>query len=98
MTTYFGFGMLAVIGLFLALICFIMRLLSKAVYQITETNKQLLIVVAGKGEKPESALRTLVASDRPPKKVIPGIAEKKQKSDENKNSNYTMRIGIPNGI
>ena len=91
-------GFLFLIGASVIGICFMARLLSIAVRQITDTNKQLLIVVAGKGEKPESALRALVTSDRPPKKVIPGIAGKKQKADEEKNSNYTMRIGIPNGI
>jgi len=93
MTTYFGFGMLAVIGLFLALICFIMRLLSKAVYQITETNKQLLIVVAGRDDKPDS-LRALVASSKSPKKVIPGIVNEKKKDNKSENSDYKMSIGV----
>jgi hypothetical protein len=93
METYLGFGMLGVIGLFLALICLLMRLLSKAVYQITETNKQLLIVVAGKDEKPESALRALVALNKPPQGKLRGIADGKKDKKEPENTNYIMSLG-----
>ncbi len=92
METYLGFGMLGVIGLFLALICFLMRLLSKAVYQITETNKQLLIVVAGKDEKSGSALGALVALNKPPQGKLRGIADG-EKDKKPANTDYTIAIG-----
>ncbi len=92
METYLGFGMLGVVGLFLALICFFARLLSKAVYQITETNKQLLIVVAGRDEKPESALRALVALNKPPQGKLKGIADGK-KDKKPANTDYEIVIG-----
>ncbi|KKN45587.1 hypothetical protein LCGC14_0681520 [marine sediment metagenome] len=67
-------------------------ILLKVINQLTETNKQLLIVVAGKDDKPES-LRALVASNKPPKKVLPGIVDKK-KEKESENVDYKMTIGV----
>lgn len=64
-----------------------------SVGRLNETNKQLLIVVAGKDEKPET-LRALVASNKPPQKVIPGIAGGKKKDDKQRNTNYTMSVGV----
>ena len=51
------------------------------VNRLMDTNKQLILLVAGQNEKPET-LRALVASAKSPKKVIPGIADKKKKKDE----------------
>ena len=66
----------------------------KIVNRLTETNKQLLIVVAGQNQKPE-ALRALVASNKPPQGKLRGIADgEKDKKDKPKNINYTMDIGI----
>ena len=59
--------------------------------RVNETNKQLMILVAGKDAKPE-ALRALVASSKPPRKKLPGISGKK-KDDKPTNTNYTMEIG-----
>ena len=84
-------GLLIVIGLFTAVICFVVRLLSIAVHQITDTNKQLILLVAGQNEKPET-LRALVASNKPPQKVIPGIASGKK--DKPINTDYTLKIGV----
>ncbi len=67
--------------------------LFKSSNRIIEINKQLLIVVAGKEEKPESTLRALVESNKPPKKVLPGIVEKK-KDEKSKNVDYKMKIGV----
>ena len=66
--------------------------LLKSSNRIIEINKQLLLVVAGKDEKPET-LRALVASNKPPQKVIPGIAGNKTKDGKPKNTDYTMEIG-----
>lgn len=60
--------------------------------RLIETNKQLLIIVAGKETKPE-ALRALVATNKPPQKVIPGIAGEKKKEKKTTNTNYTLEIG-----
>ena len=88
-------GMLSIFCGILVLFCIALLItLLKSSNRIIEINKQLLIVVAGKDEKPE-ALRALVASNRPPQKVIPGIADgKKKKDDKQKNTNYTMSVGV----
>ena len=80
-----------ILGLFGVFLSIFSIILFKVVNRLTETNKQLLIVVAGKDEKPE-ALRALVASNKPPQKVIPGIGGKK-KGDKSGNTNYTMSVG-----
>lgn len=60
--------------------------------EITNLNKQLLIMVAGKEEKVET-MRALVASDRKPKKDIGGgVSNKKEKKPDNKD--YTMTVGV----
>lgn len=64
----------------------------KIVNRLTETNRQLLIVVAGQNGKAET-LRALVASDRPPKKNLPGITEKKKKDDKPENTDYVVELG-----
>lgn len=71
----------------------------KIVNRLTETNKQLLIIVAGKEDKPEPALRALIASEKLPKKKISGIATGK-KDDRKKplNTDYTLTIGEKRGI
>lgn len=67
-----------------------------------EVNKQLLIMVAGREGKPEQAgatMRALVASAKPPQGKLSGIADgKKKKDDKLKNTNYTMEIGVANGL
>lgn len=86
--------MLSVFAGILVLFCIALLIaLLKSTSRIIEVNKQLLIVVAGQNQKPE-ALRALVASNRPPQKVIPGIADGKKKDDKQKNTNYTMSVGI----
>jgi len=81
-------------GLFGIFSYILLMILLKVINRLAEVNKQLLIVVAGQNEKPE-ALRALVASDRPPKKNIPGIADGKKKKDAGtKNTDYTMEIGV----
>lgn len=80
------------VGLYVILCNTLLIFLFVVIRRLTETNKQLLIVVAGKDEKPE-ALRALVASNKPPQKVIPGIANRKKK-DKPENTDYVMEIGV----
>lgn len=95
-------GLITMLSVFcgiLVLFCIALLIaLLKSSNRIVEINKQLLIVVAGKNEKPET-LRALIASDRPPRKNLPGIAgKKKAKDDKSKNIDYTMKIGVNNGV
>ena len=69
-------------------------ILLKIINQLTKVNEQLLIVVAGKDKKPESALRALVALNKPPKKNLPGITEKETGKNKPENTDYQMTIGI----
>jgi len=64
-----------------------------SVGRLNETNKQLLIVVAGQEGKPET-LRALVASAKPPQGKLKGIAGAKKKEDKPKNTDYQMSIGV----
>ena len=70
--------------------------LLKSTSRIIEVNKQLLIVVAGRDDKPES-LRALVASNKPPQKPLKGIATGK-KSEKPANTDYVMEIGVGDGL
>lgn len=87
--------MLSVFVGILVLFCIALLIaLLKSTSRITETNKQLLIVVAGKDDKPES-LRALVASAKPPQGKLRGIAdEKKDKKNKPANTDYTMSVGV----
>ena len=91
-------GCLILLGIFGSISCGLLVLLFNVVGQVTLTNKQLLISLAGKEAKPET-LRALVASNKPPQKPLPGIAGKKGKDDKKpKNTNYTMKLGVDNGL
>ncbi len=79
-------GLLAISGI--ALLMMGLKLINRLV----ETNKQLLIVVAGKEAKPET-LRALVASNKPPQKKLHGIANGKGKKKNPVNTDYTLAIG-----
>lgn len=76
----------------LALASILVIALLSTVKRLTDTNKQLLILLAGREVKPET-LRALVASDRPPQGKLKGIATGKQQ-DGPKNTNYTMAVGV----
>lgn len=87
-------GLLLLAGLLVVQSFVILGLFRQTVNRLAEVSKQLLIVVAGKDEKPE-ALRALVASNKPPKKNLPGIGDnKKTKDNKSKNEDYVMRIGV----
>ena len=81
----------------LGILAYLMILL-KVINRLTDTNKQLLVVVAGKNEKPET-LRALVASSKPPQGKLRGIADgKKKKEVKPENTNYTLDIGVADGL
>ncbi len=91
--------MLSIFAGILVLFCItILIALLKSTGRIIDTNKQLLIIIAGKEAKPE-ALRALVASNKPPQKKLKGIATGK-KSDGKKpaNTNYTLTVGENNAV
>lgn len=91
--------LLALIGLLALFAIALLVAELRVVNHLAEVNKQLLIVVAGKDEKPESALRALVALNKPPQGKLKGIADGKKKKDEKPaNINYTMGVGITDGL
>lgn len=91
------YELLALIGLLALFAIIILVAELRVVNRLTETNKRLLIIVAGQDVKPE-ALRALVAVDRPPQKELKGIAEEKKKDKKPENTNYTMKIGVNDGL
>ena len=86
-------GLLVLAGLFGIFLVVFLLILLKVVNRLAEVNKQLLIVVAGKGEKPESALRALVALNKPPQGKLKGITDGKKKDTKPANTDYTVAIG-----
>ena len=55
--------------------------------------------MSGKEEKPEHALRALVASNNPPQGKLKGIATGKKKDEQNPaNTNYALTIGETNAL
>ena len=87
--------MLSVFCGILVLFCIALLIaLLKSSNRIIEINKQLLVVVAGKNEKPESALRALVALNKPPQGKLKGIADGKKENKKPTNVDYQMTIGV----
>ena len=89
---------IAIISVFASIIIVLLgTLLACSLRRLDGTNKQLMILVAGeKSAKPE-LLRALVASQKPPQKTIPGIANDKPKVDKKTgNNNYTLEVGESN--
>jgi len=85
-------GLVLVIGL-IALMSILVVALLITIKRLTDTNKQLLILLVGKEAKPE-ALRALITSNKPPQKNLSGIAVKKKNADKLKNVDYEMSIGV----
>jgi len=88
--TFWALLLAVLFGLFS---CSLLLVLYKVVNRLAEVNKQLLIVVAGKDEKPE-ALRALVASAKPPQGKLRGIANEKKKDKESDNTDFTLNVGV----
>ena len=79
------------------IICMLLGTLAIVVGKMIDTNKQLMILVAGKEGKPET-LRALVASQKPPQKNLKGIASGNKKDKKPANTNYTLEVGESNGL
>jgi hypothetical protein len=77
----------------LALILILTLFATVLVNRLAEVNKQLLVIVAGKEPKPESALRALVALSKSPQKKLKGIADGKKEAKKPTNTDYVMEIG-----
>ena len=88
------YGLLAVSGLFALFAVALLVTELMAVNRLMDLNKQLMILVAGKDEKPESTLRALVALDKPPQKKLKGIADGKKEAKKPTNTDYQMTIGV----
>lgn len=86
--------MLSVFAGFLVVIVYaLLWALLKSNSRIIETNKQLIILAAGKDAKPE-ALRALVATNKPPQGKLRGIAPTKKETKKSGNVDYEMQIGV----
>lgn len=92
-------ALIVVSALVVVIVVILLGTLVNTIGRLQDTNKQLMIIVAGKEEKPEHALRALVASNKPPQKNLRGIATGKKK-DEKKpvNTNYELTIGEQNAL
>jgi len=69
--------------------------LLKSIDHVNKVNSQLLLLIAGKDEKPET-LRALVAQDRQPSKPLAGVAAgivKGKKEEKSKNQDYVISVG-----
>ncbi len=89
---------IAIISVFASIIIVLLgTLLACSLRRLDGTNKQLMILVAGKEGKPET-LRALVASSKPPQKNLKGIASGKKKDKKPANTNYTLEVGESNGL
>lgn len=80
-------------GLLTLLVYILLIALLSITKRLVATNKQLLIIIAGKEGKSE-ALRALVASEKPPQGKLRGIATGKKGEEKPKNTNYEMTIGV----
>lgn len=89
-------GLILVVWL-LALTSILAIVLLNTIKRLADTNKQLLILIAGKEGKPET-LRALVASEKPPQGKLRGIATGKKEDKKPKNTDYTMQIGQGQGL
>ena len=89
---------IAIISVFALIIVVLLGTLLEYSYRrLDATNKQLMLLVAGKEEKP-ATLSALVASQKPPQKNLKGIASGKKKDKKPANTNYTLEVGESNGL
>lgn len=87
-------GWLILLGMFGSISLGLLVVVYNVVGQLTLTNKQLLIFLVGKEPKPESALRALITSQKPPQGKLKGIADGKKKNKKPENKNYIMEVGV----
>lgn len=79
----------------LVLVYILTSALLKATSHVTKVNSQLLLLIAGKEQGPET-MRALVAHDRKPPQSLKSVATgivKEKKEDKPKNQDYTMSVG-----
>ena len=92
-------ALVIVSALVVVIIVMLLGLLVNTIGRLQDTNKQLMLIVAGKEEKPEHALRALVASNKPPQGKLKGIATGKKKEEKKPtNVNYELTIGEQNAL
>lgn len=92
-------ALIIVSALVVVIIVMLLGTLVNTIGRLQDTNKQLMLIVAGKEEKPEHALRALVASNKPPQGKLKGIATGKKKVEKKpENVNYELTIGEPNAV
>lgn len=65
--------------------------------RLADTNKQLMIIVAGKEAKPET-LRALVASQKPPQGKLKGIATEPDQKKKPTNKDFILEVGGTRGV
>lgn len=82
----------ALIGLFMGVIYVLAIAVKRMTDRMVETNKQLMIFLAGRQDNPTAA-RALVAAARPPKKEIPGLAVKKKPAEVKPKGGMTVTVG-----
>lgn len=83
-----GIILLGVIGLTVYVLTIAVREMSR---QLVSSNEKLMILLGARDGGPEVG-RALVASMKPPKKEIPGVAQPKPGKEEPKG--HTMVVGM----
>jgi hypothetical protein len=89
--------LIIVFAFIVVIIVMLLGFLAHTIGRLQDTNKQLMILVAGKEAKPET-LRALVASQKPPQGKLKGIATEPVKKKEPSNKDFTLNIGGTGGI
>ncbi len=75
------------------------RMVNKMSNRITETNKQLLVLIAHR-DGGNDAARAVLASGKLPKHDLPGISSEKRKKKEppqgeGRSNSYSIKVGVP---
>lgn len=87
--------LIIVAGLVVVIIAMLLGGLLNTIGRLQDTNRQLMLIVAGKEPKPEHALRALIASEKPPQGKLKGVATEKKKPP---NVNYALTVGGQHGM
>lgn len=91
-------GLLALVIYVMAVTLRVINISRKLVDRITETNKQLLVLVAHR-EGGNDAARAVLASTKLPKNDLPGISTEKKKKKEPLQGDkelhgYSVKVGV----
>ena len=92
------FVLVGLLGLVIYALTIALKSISRMVNRVSDTNEQLLVLVAHQTGGNDAA-RALVASAHLPKKSIPGISTKKKnqkipKQPDEKKGVYSMDVGV----